>query len=283
MLTTTAMEALLAHEPWIRGICSAAVLVSVAVWEAVHPARQLLFSRWRRWPSNLAVMAIGAFAVRALFPIAAVSLAAVCGERGWGLLNVLELPGWASFLIGFVVLDLAIYLQHVIFHAVPVLWRLHRMHHIDLDFDVTTGGRFHPFEILLSMLLKMAVVLAIGPSAATVLIFEVVLNATSMFNHANSELPRNLDRALRWLVVTPNMHRIHHSAEPTETNSNFGFNLPWWDRLFGTYRRAASAETAAMKIGIDEFREPKELTLGVMLLRPFAGSVGKYPIGRRGS
>jgi sterol desaturase/sphingolipid hydroxylase (fatty acid hydroxylase superfamily) len=173
-------------------------------------------------------------------------------------------------------LDLAIYLQHVLFHAVPVLWRLHRMHHADLDLDVTTGTRFHPLEMLLSMLIKLAVIAALGPPAVAVLIFEVLLNATSMFNHGNVRIPPGIDQALRWLVVTPDMHRVHHSVIPTETNSNFGFNLPWWDRLCGTYRAQPAAGHEGMTIGIEQFRTVRELWLDRMLLRPFWGKTGNY-------
>ena len=178
-------------------------------------------------------------------------------------------------------LDLAIYLQHLMFHAVPLFWRLHRVHHADLDFDVTTGARFHPVEIVLSMLIKFAVILALGPPALAVLLFEVLLNATSMFNHGNVRLPARVDRVLRWLVVTPDMHRVHHSVDPRETNSNFGFNVPWWDRLFGTYRAQPQAGHDAMTIGIEQFRVPRELWLDRMLLQPFRADTSGYAIGRR--
>jgi sterol desaturase/sphingolipid hydroxylase (fatty acid hydroxylase superfamily) len=180
-----------------------------------------------------------------------------------------------------VILDLAIYLQHVLFHAVPALWRLHRMHHADLEFDVSTGLRFHPIEILLSMLIKFAVIGALGAPALSVLIFEVLLNATSMFNHGNVRIPLGFDRVLRWLVVTPDMHRVHHSILARETNSNFGFNLPWWDRLFGTYRAQPAAGHEAMTIGIEQFRDPRELGLDRMLIQPFRGDPGRYPLGYR--
>jgi sterol desaturase/sphingolipid hydroxylase (fatty acid hydroxylase superfamily) len=178
-------------------------------------------------------------------------------------------------------LDLAIYFQHVLFHAVPALWRLHRMHHADQEIDVTTGARFHPIEILLSMGLKLGVVAALGAPAVAVLIFEVLLNATAMFNHSNARMPAWLDRALRWIVVTPDMHRVHHSIVACETNSNFGFNLPWWDRLFGTYRGQPAAGHAAMTIGIEQFREPAEQRLVRMLTQPFRDDDGGYALGRR--
>jgi sterol desaturase/sphingolipid hydroxylase (fatty acid hydroxylase superfamily) len=178
------------------------------------------------------------------------------------------------------ILDLAIYLQHVLFHAVPLFWRLHRMHHADLEFDVTTGVRFHPFEILLSMGIKLAVVGALGPPAVAVLVFEVLLNATSMFSHGNERVTPRLDGLLRWLVVTPDMHRVHHSILPHETNSNFGFNLPWWDRLFGTYRAAPEKGHDAMILGIEQFRDTGELRLDRLLAQPFRGDTSGYPINR---
>jgi len=180
-----------------------------------------------------------------------------------------------------ILLDLVIYLQHVLFHAVPALWRVHRMHHADLAFDVTTGVRFHPVEILLSMLIKLAVVAALGAPALAVLIFEVLLNATSMFNHGNVRLAERVDRILRFIVVTPDMHRVHHSADAPETNSNFGFNLPWWDRMFGTYRPQPQAGHDAIRIGIEQFRDRSELRLDRMLLQPFREGVGNYPVGYR--
>ena len=206
-------------------------------------------------------MAFNTVVVRLLVPLAPVALALLAAERGWGLLNLVALPFWFEVALSVIVLDFVIYLQHVMFHAVPALWRLHRMHHADLDFDVTTGSRFHPVEILLSVLLKMAAVVVIGPPAAAVLIFEVLLNGTSMFNHGNVRLPVSLDRVLRWFVVTPDMHRVHHSDIPAETNSNFGFNLPWWDRLFGTYRAQPALGHENMTIGLDTFREAGELHL----------------------
>jgi sterol desaturase/sphingolipid hydroxylase (fatty acid hydroxylase superfamily) len=205
----------------------------------------------------------------------------VADARGWGLLPALDVPPWLAVVAAVIALDLAIYLQHVLFHAVPVLWRLHRMHHADLEFDVTTGLRFHPVEIILSMAIKLGVVAALGAPALAVLIFEVLLNATSMFNHGNVRLSLPLDRMLRWLVVTPDMHRVHHSILPRETNSNFGFNLAWWDRLFGTYRAQPQAGHAAMTIGIDQFRDPRELRLDRMLLQPLRDDDRSYPMGRR--
>jgi sterol desaturase/sphingolipid hydroxylase (fatty acid hydroxylase superfamily) len=272
---------ILAHEPTIRLTFFAGMLAAMAVWEALAPRRRRLVSRWARWPSNLGIVALNTLALRLVFPVAAVGIAAAGEERGWGLLNNLALPFWTKAVVAVVLLDFAIYLQHVMFHAVPALWRLHRMHHADLDFDVTTGARFHPIEILLSMGLKLAVVAALGAPAVAVLVFEVLLNATAMFNHGNVGLPPALDRVLRWIVVTPDMHRVHHSAVPNETNSNFGFNLPWWDRWLGTYRAAPAAGHDGMTIGLDSFRDPGQLRLDRMLVQPFVGTTGAYPLNRR--
>jgi sterol desaturase/sphingolipid hydroxylase (fatty acid hydroxylase superfamily) len=272
---------LLAHEPALRLACFAGVLLAMAGWEVLAPRRRPLLSRSQRWPSNLGVAVLNTLVLRAVFPSATVGVAALAAEGGWGLLHTIALPFWATLVVALVALDLAIYLQHVMFHAVPALWRLHRMHHADLDFDVTTGARFHPVEILLSMGLKLMVVAALGASATAVLIFEIALNATSMFNHGNVLLPAPVDRVLRSFVVTPDMHRVHHSARPHETNSNFGFNLPWWDRLFGTYRAEPAAGHEGMTIGLDSFRDPRELRLDRMLMQPLRGSVGPYPIGER--
>ena len=231
-----------------------------------------------RWTNNLGLVVIDTIVLRLSFPILAVGLAVIAQDRGWGLFNVIEAPGWVAILVSIIVLDLVIYLQHVMFHAVPALWRLHRMHHADLEFDVTTGLRFHPVEILLSMGIKLAVVMALGPPAVAVLIFEVLLNATAMFNHSNIRLPMLVDRFLRLIVVTPDMHRVHHSIIPEETNSNFGFNLPWWDRLLGTYKAQPKAGHEGMTIGIEQFRTGRDLWLDRMLVQPVKGSASGYPI-----
>jgi sterol desaturase/sphingolipid hydroxylase (fatty acid hydroxylase superfamily) len=260
---------LLLHEPVMRLGIFAGVFTSMAVWELLAPRRAQLIGRLRRWPANLGIVVLGTMLVRLVFPTAAVGVALVADGRGWGLLPALNAPRWLAIVAAVIALDLALYLQHVLFHAVPVLWRLHRMHHADLEFDVTTGVRFHPVEIVLSMAIKLGVVAALGAPALAVLIFEVLLNASSMFNHGNVRLPLHLDRMFRWFVVTPDMHRVHHSILPRETNSNFGFTLTWWDRLFGTYRAQPQAGHAAMSIGIDQFRDPRELRLDRLLLQPF--------------
>jgi sterol desaturase/sphingolipid hydroxylase (fatty acid hydroxylase superfamily) len=226
------------------------------------------------------VTALNTALVRLIVPAGAVGFALEVERHGWGLLHSVRLAGLPAIVIGFLVFDLGIYLQHVMFHAVPALWRVHRMHHADLDFDVTTGGRFHPIEILLSLVFKLGVVVALGPPAAAVLIFEVALNGTSMFNHSNFRIPEKIDAWLRLVLVTPDMHRLHHSIAVRETNSNFGFNFPWWDRLLGTYRAQPEAGHEGMMIGIDLFRDRKELCLDRMLMQPFSAGAGDYPISR---
>jgi sterol desaturase/sphingolipid hydroxylase (fatty acid hydroxylase superfamily) len=263
-------------EATVRLVAFISVFSAMALWEAATPRRPRSYSRLTRWPSNLAIVVLNTGLVRILLSATAVSLAALGMQRSWGLLNNLPLPSWGRIIISVILLDLAIYLQHIMFHAVPALWRIHRMHHADLDFDVTTGARFHPIEIILSMLIKFGVIAATGASAAGVLVFEVLLNATSMFNHGNVRISVGLDRYLRWLVVTPDMHRVHHSIVMGETNSNFGFNLPWWDRLLRTYRDQPAAGPDRMIIGIEQFREPRELRLDRMLLQPLRGPAGAY-------
>jgi len=274
-------DILISHEPWIRLGAFAGIFAAMALWELLAPRRRQVIGRVQRWPGNLGVVVIDTLLVRLIFPTAAVGVALVAQVGGWGLLPALSVPAWLAIVIAVIVLDLAIYLQHVLLHAVPAPWRLHRMHHADLEIDVTTGARFHPIEILLSMAIKLGVVAALGAPAVAVLIFEVLLNATSMFNRGNVRPPRALDRVLRWLVVTPDMHRVHHSILPRETNSNFGFNLPWWDRLFGTYRAQPQAGHEGMTIGIDQFRDPRELRLDRMLLQPFRDDDHGYPLSRR--
>lgn len=244
------------------------------VWEIIAARRPQRYRRRRRWPSNLLIVVLDTLVIRLIFPLAAVGVALVVAEQGWGLFNLFALPLWLAVLASVVVLDLTVYFQHRLFHAVPWLWRLHRMHHADLEFDVTTGLRFHPLEMLISMGIKLAVVAALGAPALAVLIFEIVLNATSMFNHGNVRLPSRIDRSLRLLLVTPDMHRVHHSIVRRETDSNFGFNLPWWDRLFGTYRDQPAAGHLGMTIGIEDFRDSRNLRLDRMLIQPFLARTG---------
>jgi len=253
----------------------------MAVWEVFAPRRKRSQSRLTRWPSNIAISFLNTALLRLLIPTAAVALALTAEERSWGLLYQVNLPFWAQMIAAVLILDFVIYLQHVMFHAVPLLWRFHRMHHADLDIDVTTGARFHPVEIILSMVIKLAAVAALGAPAVAVVVFEVVLNATSMFNHSNVRLPLSLDRVLRLFIVTPDMHRVHHSIIPNETNSNFGFNVPWWDRICGTYIAQPGEGHDGMTIGIEQFREPRELWLDRMLTQPVRGPASGYPLNKR--
>ncbi|MBI4042079.1 MAG: sterol desaturase family protein [Deltaproteobacteria bacterium] len=264
----------------VRLICFAAIFAVIAGWEFQNPRRKLASSKFWRWFSNLSIVAINTLLVRLILPIAAYDMAFIARSHHWGILNQWDLPLWVSALLSVIALDFAIYLQHVMFHAVPIFWRFHMMHHSDLDFDVTTGIRFHPIEILLSMLIKMGVVTIIGAPPIGVLLFEVLLNATSIFNHGNVALWPPLDKYLRLLVVTPEMHRVHHSVIAGETNSNFGFNFPWWDRLFATYQAQPKFGHLRMTIGLHQFRDSKKLTLPHLLALPFIGETGEYPIHR---
>ena len=259
-----------------------AVLGIMAVWEILVPRRALNVSKSIRWMNNLGIVALNTIILRLIFPAAAVGMAALADTQDWGILNYIQSPIWLAVIVSVIIMDAVIYFQHVLVHAVPLLWRLHRVHHADLDFDVTTGSRFHPIEIILSLLIKFATIIMLGPPIIAVVLFEVLLNSTSMFNHANVQIPQKVDRLLRWFVVTPDMHRVHHSVENDETNSNFGFNLPWWDRLFGTYRNQPRAGHKQMIIGINTFRDRQHCTLlPGMLAMPFIGKITNYTINRR--
>ncbi len=262
-------DSLLANEPVLRLTAFLGILLVLAVAEQARPRRRTAALRKTRWPGNLGIVVVDTLVVRIFAPALPVAFAILAEERGWGLLNAVALPAWADLLAGLLLLDLMIYLQHVTVHKVPLLWRLHRMHHADTHIDVSTALRFHPLEILGSVLIKLAAVAALGPSAAAVLLFEVILNGMAMFNHANLGLPQPVDRLLRRVLVTPDMHRVHHSVHPDETDSNYGFNLSLWDRLFGTYRAQPRDGHAAMQIGLAEFREPGENRLDRLLTQPF--------------
>lgn len=269
------------YEPLLRLGAFLGIFVLVGLWEAAAPRRTPQFTRRARWPHNVALLAADIAVVRLLVPGAAIAVA-MAGERnGWGLFNVVQPPVWIGIPLAVAFLDLAIYFQHVAFHALPTLWRLHRVHHTDLDFDVTTATRFHPMEILISTGIKCAAVAAIGAPVVAVLAFELLLNASSMFNHGNVRIPAGVDRWLRWLVVTPDMHRVHHSVVFNETSSNFGFALPWWDRLLGTYRAQPRAGHEAMTIGVDAFRSEDDLRIDRLLIQPLIDNPGGYPINRR--
>ncbi len=257
------------HDPVPRLLAGTLVFVVMAVWELLAPRRVATHRRYTRWPANLGIFAAGVISVRVLVPMLPVGAALWAETHRWGLLNLIAWPSGVEFVLAFVALDVAIYLQHRAFHAVPILWRVHRMHHADLEFDVTTGLRFHPFEIVLSTVWKLAVVTVVGAPVIAVLAFEVLLNAASQFNHGNVAIPRWLDAALRTLVVTPDMHRVHHSVEDDEQNRNFGFTLSWWDHLFGTYREAPRGGHTGMLLGVKGFRDTKELRLERLLVQPF--------------
>ena len=258
------------------------VLGIMALWEIMAPKRALTVSKAVRWINNLGLVFFNSLLLRLIFPAAAIGMAAFASEQGWGIFNYYEAPFWLAVIVSVIAMDFVIYLQHVMVHAVPVLWRLHRVHHADLDYDVTTGARFHPIEIILSMLIKLATIAVLGPPVLAVIIFEVVLNAMAMFNHGNVGLPAWLDKSLRFFVVTPDMHRVHHSIEDDEANSNFGFNLSWWDRLFGTYRDQPRGGHLGMTIGIRKFRSVKQASwISGMLLMPFIGKLSGYVINRR--
>lgn len=242
----------------------------MAAWELAAPARARRLPRASRWRANLGLAVLNTLIVRLLLPVSALAVAAVAAEEGWGLFNRVALPAWAAVAAAVVLLDFVIYLQHVLFHAVPALMRLHAVHHADPDFDVTTGIRFHPFEILLSVLLRLAAVVAFGAPVLAVLIFEVVLNASAMFNHGNVSLPGWLEPWVRRVLVTPDMHRVHHSVIEAERNSNYGFCLSVWDRLLGTYRAEPAGGRTALDIGLVAWRDPQAVaTLRGVLELPF--------------
>jgi len=271
------------NEATVRLAFFLAILLLIAVFEVFAPRRPLSTSKRSRWFGNLGVVVVSAILLRIVFPVTAVQLAYRAGQDGWGIFNTMDLPYWLVLALSVVLLDFIIYLQHVMFHAVPALWRLHMMHHADLDYDLTTGIRFHPIEILISMVIKFSAIVVLGTPALAVILFEIILNGMAMFNHGNFFIPLGLDRALRWFVVTPDMHRVHHSVFPSETNSNYGFNLSWWDRIMGTYRAQPRLGHHGMTIGLHQFRDPSRLTFFWMLILPFVGKQGAYAINRRGA
>lgn len=258
------------------------ILLMMALWELAAPRRQLTVSKRMRWTCNLGLAFFNSILLRLLFPAAAVGVAVFVESNSWGFLNYYQLPVFWALLLSVVTLDFTIYLQHVLMHAVPILWRVHRVHHADLDYDVTTGSRFHPIEIIISMLIKFAAILVLGPPIVAVVVFEIILNALAMFNHANVGLPRTVDRLVRLMIVTPDMHRVHHSVEDIEANSNFGFNLSLWDRLFGTYINQPGKGHENMSIGIHGYRNPEQVDkLPGMLALPFVGKITGYAVNRR--
>ncbi|MBF0358835.1 MAG: sterol desaturase family protein [Magnetococcales bacterium] len=272
-------QMLLSNEISIRLGFFFGVFILVGAWELIAPRRPLAVAKLGRWAANLGLVVLNSLLLRLLFPAAAVGFSAICAQEGWGLLNNISLSPWLGVAVAVVVLDFVIYLQHVLFHALPILWRLHRVHHADLDYDVTTGARFHPVEIILSMVVKIAAISVLGAPPVGVLIFEVVLNATAMFNHGNIYIPVKIDRIIRLCIVTPDMHRVHHCVEVDLTNSNFGFSLSIWDRTMGTYAEKPAEWHREMKIGLDHFRDPKQVNaLPGILLLPFKKHLGRYPL-----
>lgn len=270
------------NEAAIRIAFFLGIFSAVAIAEMIVPRRRLTTSKQRRWFANIGIIAVNTVFIRLFFSAGAVGIAIFVSDRNWGILNNISAPYWLAVILSVLFLDFVIYLQHVMFHAVPTLWRLHMMHHADMDIDVTTGTRFHPVEMFLSMLIKAAAIIVSGAPPLAVVIFEVLLNGTAMFNHGNVKLPLGLDAILRLFVVTPDMHRVHHSVLPSETNSNYGFNLPWWDRLMGTYRSQPMNGHTDMTIGLKQFRNPDKLGLMDILLMPFRAAQGSYAINRRG-
>ncbi len=270
------------HEMSIRMGFAFGVFTLMAGWELLAPRRSLTVSKVVRWTNNLGLVFLNTVILRLLFPAAAVGVAVFASANGWGVLHHFAVPLPVAVVLSLVALDFIIYLQHVLVHAVPVLWRLHRVHHADPDYDVTTGSRFHPIEIVLSMLIKSAAIVVLGAPPLAVVIFEIILNAMSLFNHGNVRLPLGIERALRLIVVTPDMHRVHHSVEGNEANSNFGFNLSLWDRMCGTYIDQPRKGHSAMTIGINDYREPRVVSwLPGILALPFLGEVNGYAINRR--
>jgi sterol desaturase/sphingolipid hydroxylase (fatty acid hydroxylase superfamily) len=273
LMEIAAIENFVLHsEALLRLGCFAVIFVIMMLWEIAAPRRVLSVSKLQRWTHNIALLLVNSAILRLLFPAAAVGIAYSASVAGWGLFNLLSLPFWLEVSAAVLLLDLAIYLQHLLMHRLPLLWRLHRVHHADLDIDMTTGSRFHPLEIIVSMLIKWLVIFLLGPALIAVLIFETLLNGMAVFNHANVRLPLNLDRVLRKLLITPDVHRVHHSILRRETNSNYGFNLSIWDRIFGTYIEQPEKGHTEMTIGIPEFRDAGQVDrLPGMLQLPFVG------------
>lgn len=266
-------EFILQHDALVRLTGFALVLAAMLAWEALAPRRPARESRGRRWRTNLGVGVFNALLLRVALPTTAIGVAELAAARGWGLMNLLGSEGWLAVASAVVVLDLVLYLQHALFHRLPALMRLHAAHHADPDFDATTGVRFHPLEILISMLLKYAAIAALGAPALAVLLFELLLNVTSLFSHGNVGLPQSVDRALRCVLVTPDMHRIHHSTIRAERDSNYGFCLSVWDRLFGTYTAMPARGHEEMRIGLDAYPDARvSTTLSGMIAMPFRPS-----------
>ncbi|MBJ7265416.1 sterol desaturase family protein [Idiomarina abyssalis] len=252
------------------------VLLVMVLWEFLAPKRKPRYSRKQRWPANLAIVAVDTLLLRVIAPVGLTGIALRASEQEWGLFHYLsstagnELPFWFVVLVSLVALDIVLYWQHRLFHRIPVLWRMHRVHHADPDFDVTTGLRFHPAEIVLSFFIKASAILVLGAPALAVIVFEIILNACSLFNHGNVALPTSLERAARKVLITQELHRIHHSVEKEETNSNYGFSVSWWDHLFGSFTSKPKAGSDQVDIGLKEYRDASITTkLWGLLKIPF--------------
>ena len=263
------MDALPFSESTIRLAAFLTIFATMAVLELGLPRRDPNAYKWTRWRTNLAMVIVDSIVLRIVFPMAAVGTAIWAEQRGYGLFRAFETPGLLAGVVAFIVLDFAVWLEHWASHKIPILWRIHRMHHSDIDFDVTTALRFHPLEIILSMVWKAGVVIALGAPVLAVLAFEIVLNGAAMFNHSNFKLPLRTDRVLRWLIVTPDMHRIHHSIRRHETDSNYGFNFAFWDRLFGTYSVDPQDGHTGMTIGLPDYQDTAPTSLIWSLVLPF--------------
>lgn len=276
-MTDTLLETfVLTYEAPIRLSFFFGVFALMALWEVWSPQRNLIAPKGLRWSGNLGLVVLNSLLVRLLFPFAAVGVASFCAAHGWGLLNHFAVPFWLAAPLSVIVLDFVIWMQHATFHAVPVLWRLHQVHHADVDFDVTTGSRFHPIEIVLSMGVKFAAIALLGVPVVAVVVFEVLLSSAAMFNHSNIRLTPAVDRVVRWFIVTPDFHRVHHSVDAEETRSNFGFNLPWWDRLLGTYRDEPRGGQQGMTIGLPGQTDLNRVArLDGLLLLPFKQPLSK--------
>ncbi|MCP4184667.1 MAG: sterol desaturase family protein [Hyphomicrobiales bacterium] len=253
----------------IRPVIFVGLLFGFGIIEFLLPRRTLKPIKTKRWITNLLIIFIDSMLVKLLFKSAAIGVAVWAEVNGYGLFNVIEAPYWLAFGLSFAVLDFSIWLTHVVSHKIPILWKIHRMHHSDVDIDASTGIRFHPFEIVLSMCWKFLVVLALGAPVLSVLIFEVVLNGGALFNHSNIKIPLKIDRILRWIIVTPDMHRVHHSVISREYNSNYGFNLSIWDKIFSTYVDQPEKGHREMTIGLPDWQDEKPARLDWTLMVPF--------------
>lgn len=274
-------EVFFEYESYIRLGSFLGIFALLTIWEISSPKRELLQLRRFRWFSNIGLIVLSSVLIRFILPTAAVGVALHVEQEQLGFLNLYELPFIVQFIFAFILLDLAIYFQHVMFHALPLFWRFHRVHHSDLDCDITTGLRFHPFEMIISIVFKFLIIASIGAPVLAVVLFEIILNAASMFTHSNIKIPSTIERMVRWFIVTPDMHRIHHSIEENETNSNFGFFISAWDRLLGTYIHVPEKGHVNMQIGLQRFREPKWQNLRWLIYLPFVDKTNGYSINKR--